>query len=276
MGLLPLRSPGPGIFCPGLLYSLYMEAKKKSSYAKWIAGGLGWAFGGPIGGILGFMLGSMYDGMQSAEYEYKGKGAPAGSPGHTRRGDFSMSLLVLCASVMKADGEVKKSELNYVRSFLIRQFGEAETEKMLPMLRDLLKQEIPVQEVCQQIREHMDYSIRLQLLHFLFGIARADEEVKASEATLIQSISRWLGISFGDFQSVKALFVKNVASAYKILGVNEEATEEEIKKAWKQLVLLHHPDKVAHLGEDIQKAANEKLQQINAAYEEIKKQRGFR
>ncbi len=254
-----------------------MESRqqKKSSYAKWIGGGLGWAFGGPIGGIIGFFLGSMYDGMQSSEYEYKGSGAPVGTPGHTRRGDFSMSLLVLAAAVMKADGEVMRSELNYVKSFLNRQFGQDETDKMLPLLRDMLRQDIPVQDVCLQIKQHMDYSIRLQLLHFLFGIARADDAVHARELDILQSISRWMGISFGDFNGVKALFVKDTSSAYKILGISENATEEEIKKAWKELVKLHHPDKVAHLGDDIQKAANEKIQKINAAYEEIRKQKGF-
>ena len=84
------------------------QVKRGSGYGKWIGGGLGWAFGGPIGGILGFMFGSMVDGMNRGTAEYTG----------TRTGDFSVSLMVLAAAVMKADGKVVKSELDYVKNFL--------------------------------------------------------------------------------------------------------------------------------------------------------------
>ena len=71
------------------------------------------------------------------------------------------------------------------------------------------------------------------------------------------------------------MFVKNTESAYKILEISPEASNEEVKKAYKRMAIKYHPDKVSHLGEDVQRQAKEKFQQLNAAYEEIKKERGM-
>ena len=241
------------------------QMKRRAGYGKWIGGGLGWAFGGPIGGILGFMFGSMVDGMQSGTPAYSG----------TRTGDFSISLMVLAAAVMKADGKVVKSELDYVKNFLNQQFGEVEGQNKLLMLREILKQEYNVQEVAAQIRQFMEYPSRLQLVHFLFGISLADGSYHAREIDMIEAIASYLGIRQADINSIKAMFVKDVDSAYKILEVSKNASDEEIKKAYHKMAIKYHPDKVAHLGEEVRRAATEKFQKVNGAYEEIKKQRGI-
>ncbi len=242
------------------------EPRSGGKYGKWIGGGLGWAFGGPIGAILGFAMGSMFDGTTVTRTAYRG----------TARGDFAMSLLVLSAAVMKADGKVVKSELDYVRSFFIRQFGLEEAEQLILHLREIIKQEINIQDVSIQIGQYMDYSSRLQLLHFLFGVASADGQYHPAEVDVIETISGLMSISQTDFHSIKAMFVKDVNSAYQILEITPDATNDEIKKAYRRLAIQYHPDKVSHLGEDIKKAATEKIQKLNAAYEEIKKQRGMK
>jgi DnaJ like chaperone protein len=241
------------------------KARRKIGYGKWIGGGLGWAFGGPIGGIMGFVFGSMYDGMQSGKYDVRS----------TQVGDFSVSLLVLAAAVMKADGKVLKSELEYVRGFFIRQFGEEEGNNKILLLREIIQQEINVRDVSLQIRQYMEYPSRLQLLHFLFGISSADGSYHAHEVEMIRSISGYLGIRQADFNSIRAMFVKDTDSAYKILEITADASNEEVKKAYHRMAIKYHPDKVAHLGEDIRNAAKEKFQKLNAAYGGIKKQRGM-
>ncbi|HML85948.1 MAG TPA: TerB family tellurite resistance protein [Bacteroidales bacterium] len=253
---------------------------KKTQYGKWVGAGLGFVLGaGPIGGILGFIFGSMYDSMQSGSYAYQGTGTGSGyDPVQptTRPGDFGVSLVILAASVMKADGTVMKSELDYVKAFFVRQFGIEGSERYILLLRDVLKQEVRTDEVAAQIRGFMEYSSRLQLVHFLFGIAGADGRFSDTEVNLIQQISRQLGLSLGDYTSIKAMFVKDSSSAYQILGLTPSATDDEVKKAYRQMAVLHHPDKVGHLGEDVQHAAKEKFQQINAAYDQIKKERGIK
>jgi len=236
-----------------------------SGYGKWLLGGLGWALGGPIGGILGFVIGSAFDGMDSGAYEYKG----------TTPGDFRVSLLILAAAVMKADGRQMKSELDFVRAFFLQNFGEETTKQYMVVFRNVLKQEIPLESVCLQIRNNMDLHSRLQLIHFLFGISAADRQFHPLEVDAIERISQYLGINQYDFISIKNMFVKDTNSAYRILEVEPEASEEEIKKAFRAMALKYHPDRVSHLGEEFRKAAEEKFQQVNEAYNTIKKQRGF-
>jgi DnaJ like chaperone protein len=237
----------------------------KMRYAKWIGGGLGWAFGGPIGGILGFVFGTMVDGMQSGKFEYK----------PTQSGDFSVSLLVLSAAVMRADGKVLKSELDYVRNFFIRQFGLEIANNRIQMLQEILKQDFNLPEVCQQIGQYMEYPSRLQLLHYLFGLSSADGQFNPKEVEMISLISGYLGIDKQDYESIRAMFVRDINSAYKVLEIPPEVTDDEVKAAYRKMAIKYHPDKVAHLGDDIQVAAKEKFQQLSAAYEEIKKQRGM-
>jgi DnaJ like chaperone protein len=242
-----------------------------ANFIKWIGGGLGWAFGGPIGGIIGFLFGSMFDSMNGAEFEYKNTtGQPATTPG-----DFSVSLLILSAAVMRSDEKVMRSELDFVRNFFLKQFGAEYTEKQMLMLREILKQDISLPEVCQQIKQYMDYPSRLQLLHFLFGVAWADGVYHPAEVETIEQIGRLLGIRLPDYASVKAMFVRDTTSAYRILEISPEATDEEVKKAFRKMALKYHPDRVTHLGEDIQRAAHVKFQELNNAYNEIKKQRNL-
>lgn len=250
---------------------------KSGGYGKWIGGGLGWALGGPIGGLLGFMFGSMFESDDSSSRSGSGyQGLPyETSERSTQAGDFSLSLLVLAAAVMKADGTVKKSELDYVKRFFVSNFGEAKTVQLMQVLRELLKEEINIQEVSMQIRSAMDYSARLQLLHFLFGIAQADADTRNSEVDVINTIANFMRISAADFNSVKAMFVKSVDSAYKILEISPDADDNEVKKAYHKMAIKYHPDKVSHLGAELQKAAEAKFQKLNAAYDEIKKKRGM-
>lgn len=235
-------------------------------FGKWIAGGLGWAFFGPLGGILGFALGSLMenvDAQQKSGYSI------------TTSGSFAASLLVLVAAVMKADGKVLKSELNYVKKYFVQSFGEDSAAEAIHMLRDILKQNIPMQSVCLQIKQNLDYSSRLELIHLMLGVAKADGQVDAGELNTIALIAKYLGVSSRDFDSIKSMFVEDVNSAYKILEIDPTASDEEVKKAYRKMAVKYHPDKVSHLGEDFQQKAKEKFQRVNEAYEKIKKERGM-
>lgn len=244
----------------------------KIQFGKWLGGALGWALGGPLGGILGFSVGSAFDAASDPSKEGVNNRHAAG--GASQAGDFTASLLVLSAAVMKSDGKILKSELDFVKRFLTRQFGEENAQQQLLMLKEILKQEIPLQKVCLQIKQFMPHSERLQIIHYLFGISKADDHVHELELETIQTIANYLGVSAADFNSLKAMYFKDVNSDYKILEIERSATDEEVKKAYRKMAVKFHPDKVAALGEEVQKAAKEKFQKVLQAYENIKKQRG--
>ena len=191
------------------------------------------------------------------------------------RNNFPTALMLLSAAIMKADGKVVKSELDYVKSFFKQQFGQASGQYILE-LKDILKRQIPLQQACMDIRASMQPEVRLQLLHYLFGIAKADGHVSDPEVRLIAQIASYLGISQTDFNSIKAMFYKDPNTAYKILGVTENASDDEIKKAYRKLVVKYHPDKIQHLGAEFQAGAKDKFQKIQEAYETIKKERGIK
>jgi len=203
-----------------------------------------------------------------------------------QRNSFLFSLLALASYIIKADGRVMHSEMEYVRSFLRRNFGDIamhQGEQILLRLFESQKQmgseafKNTIREACAEIAQNMDYSQRLQLINFLVLIAQADGSVPQSEIDALQFIATNLGISPEDLNSMLNLSTggSNLDAAYKVLGITADANDDEVKAAYRRMALKHHPDRVATLGDDVRKAAEKKLQEINAAKETIYKARGL-
>lgn len=239
------------------------------SYKKWISGAIGWAIAGPLGALLGYGLAALL------ESDGDGKRASVKELGGGERNSFLISLLVLSSAVMKADGKVMRSELDYVKKFLVKNFGVDAGAEATRHLRDLLKKEVNVAAVGAQISRHMPYEARVQLFHYLVGIALADGEVSSSELRVLNEIAVAIAIREGERISILAMFDKGVDAAYRVLEVTPESSDDEIKKAYRRLATLNHPDKVANLGIDIQNAAEEKFKKINEAYTIVKRERGI-
>jgi DnaJ like chaperone protein len=253
-------------------------AKRDASFLKFIGimgflgslvgFGLGWWVLGPIGAIIGMFLGGRAESMTS-------EAATASSDRGSARDGFVVSLLVLMAAVMKSDGKVLRSELDYVKNYLVNMLGVDQAGEALKVLRDIMKKEIPLSDVCHQIRVNVNYDSRVQLLHLLFGVAMADGVLNTVEVNEIQRISDGLGVSPADYQSVLNMFYSNREAPYRVLEIAPSATDQEVKKAYRNMALRFHPDKVAHLGPEFQKSAHAKFSKVNEAYDLIKKERGL-
>ena len=230
-------------------------------------GGLGWVLGGPIGGILGYAWASMSD-----SGSIKGYKKNINNP-NTQPGDFIVSLMVLFAKVMKADNKLLRSELNYIKDFLNKELKSSDVQYFMILFKDILKQDYPLKDVCRQIQRSMDHPSRIELIHILFGLAFADKQIDDKEIKVIHTIAGYLNINSKDYESIKAMFVKDNTYAYKILEIDPSCNDDEVKKGYRKMANKYHPDKVSHLGIDLQHIAEEKFKAVNNAYQTIKKER---
>lgn len=247
------------------------------SLGKWILGGLGFAVGGPIGALIGVFIASLFDSSHTIEAGEHRQGIPHPGRSHTTQGDIRVSIIVLLACVIKADGRILKSEINSIKPFLLRNFGEEGAKQALQLLKQLLEQDINPVAVSQQIRQHVNYSVRLELVHMLLEVAKADGEVADSECQVIETIAVNMGITDTDYQSLLSLYRKHTDTnwAYTALEIEPSATDDEVKKAYRRMAMKYHPDKVANAGEAVRQQATEKFRAINEAYEHIKSLRGM-
>ena len=282
-------------------------------FGSWIGGTLGTMLGsGILGTLAGFCLGSIIDevmdsradsnnynannqdhysqgnGYQQYQYGWQ-KSTSNAQTYEEQRNSFLFSMLVLSSYIIKADGKIMHSEMEFVRQFLRQNFGEQavnQGQEILLKLFEVQKQQgeqefrKTIHQSCTEIKHYMDVSQRLQLLNYLVIIAKVDGYVSPEEIKALKEVARHLGLTAKDVDSMLnmesgARADSNIEDAYKVLGISPTATDDEVKAAYRKMALKHHPDRVATLGEDIRKAAEKKFQDINDAKERIFKARGL-
>lgn len=290
---------------------------------KWIGGFLGWMVGGPLGLLAGLFIGSMFDsddstasiggGGYTGSRGYTGSGYTPGRGGYDagQRNSFLFSMMVLTSYIIKADGKVMHSEMEYVRQFLRQNFGgDAETQgnqilKRLFEEQDRMAAKDPnafhkiIQDSCRQMARNMDEGMLQQLLYFLVLVAKADGKVPDAELRALYEVAQYLGLSASDVDSMlhmsggytgsgsrsgnsgsnnsgPARNEMSLDDAYKILGVSPSASDDEVKAAYRKMALKHHPDRVATLGDDVRKAAEQKFKEIGQAKDKVYAARGLR
>ncbi len=247
------------------------------SLGKWILGGLGFAVGGPIGALIGVLIASAFETTKPAVDSNERPRASSQRQQRATQGDIRVSIIVLIACVIKADGRVLKAEVNSIKPFLVRSFGEEGAKQALQLLKELLNQQIDPVAVAKQIGRHINYSTRLELINLLLQVANADGNLDPQELSVIEQIVINMAVQNADYQSILALYQrhKDTNWAYTALEIQPSATDEEVKKAYRRMAMKYHPDKVANAGEEIRQQATEKFRGINEAYEHIKNQRGL-
>jgi DnaJ like chaperone protein len=262
--------------------------------AKWIGGIIGFMAGGPLGALAGYVLGALLDSEIKSKTEYPQGNeqsyytqSPNYDPLEGDRTSFRFALLVMASYIIRADGKIMHSEMEYVRTFLRVNFGEEAAQEGNDILLRIFEQSkemerndpnafiTTIRQCAAQLAYALTYEQRLQLLAFLCGIAKADGQVSPEEVVALKEVARYMQMQDAEVDSLLNLGGNSLEEAYKVLEIWPEATDQEVRAAYRKLALKHHPDRVATLGEDVKKAAEEKFQQINNAKEIIYKARGM-
>ena len=269
--------------------------------AKWIGGILGWVAWGPIGALIGYWLGKAVEDYIDGSHQLPGGDGwrpgqgggyqqQSGQGGYgqqqstqsrqrytadEQRNSFFVSLLVLSSAVIKADGRTDPAELRTVREFIRTNFGEQAASQAEQILQQLNNQQVNIYSVGNQIAANMNYSQRLQLFQYLVSIATADGEFSKSEKSVLEAIASAIRLTSTDAASIIAMYYKEADSAYTVLEISPNATDDEVKAAYRRMAMKYHPDRVSTLGPEVQKSAEEKFKQVQEAYATIKKQRGM-
>lgn len=238
---------------------------------KWFAAIIGYFLFRLPGAIIGFLVGSLLDNQGSGS-------GPSTVFGDRRRqvspADFELHLISLCSIVIKADGQVSQNELDYVRKYFVSTYGREKANAIFRTFNEVVKKrEVSAQRICDNLNQRTRYELRLQLLHFLFGIAGADGSIRQAEIDKLSEIAGYLRVGTYDFESIKAMFIHSADQAYKILEIDKSASDEEVKRAYRRMAKKYHPDRVNTEDEAIKKGAEAKFKEVQKAYEEIQRER---
>ena len=243
-----------------------------SIWGKVLGGTAGFALGGPIGAIIGVMVGGSLTKRQSSIFSRKT------ITNEQKKNIFALSVIILSAKIAKADGEVTKDEiLAFKEKFKI---PNSEMSQVGKIFNEAKKNTFGYKKIADQVGElFSDNQIILEeLLNNLFYIAESDGIISLNEIDLLKSISQSFHLSENDFQRIFHTRLENKKSdPYKILDVNRDNTDSEIRKKWIMLNKEHHPDNLIAKGmpQEFIDQANDELSSINFAYDKIKELRGI-
>ena len=217
------------------------------------------------GALIGYFIGRMLGGT-TVKTVYRSS--------HTAPLNFGLNLITLASAVIKADGKVEQKELDYVRQFFIRNYGQARAQELFKQFnQEINKANVDLRRICQEFSQYTSYATREQIIYFLIDLAKADGYITDSEIQKLSEIAGYLRIQ--NWQRLRALFEESSDQAYKVLGVSKDAEVAEIKKAYRDLVKKYHPDKVITDDAALKAGAEEKFKQVQKAYETIQKERNF-
>lgn len=274
----------------------------------------GFMFGRIPGAILGFMVGYFFDKGYSQNFDHMGGfGRFFADPDNFRsQAIFFHSLFSVMGHIAKADGQVSKQEIK-IASDLMQQMGlKGDVLKEAQQaFRDGKAVDFPLKQTLKEFKSscHGRRDIMQVYLEILLQAAYVDGKLDRAEQGVLEQVAKHLGFRRNELLYLMSAYEaelrfrqgsrrhhsrqqyqqnqqksnqysekQSLADAYRILGVSQQDDERSVKKAYRRLMSEHHPDKLVSKGlpKEAMEIAKGKAQDIQAAYEMVKKQRGFK
>jgi DnaJ like chaperone protein len=255
------------------------------AFGKVLGALLGFAIGLLIGGplaiglllVAGLVIGHQVDGL----HLFTPANTAARSSGPTPRQEaaqqhFARHLCALFIEVARADGEVVRDEVRVVREYFEHQlrYGPGALELVRRYLKEHLARPPSLETSAAACRDELPTAERLLLLDALYGLALVDGQLHRAEQDTLRRVAQGLGLTEEELRSVTARHFGDGEVHYTRLGLTPEASDADVKRAFRQLAATHHPDRVAHLGPGAVEQASRRFQEIREAYEKIRSLRG--
>jgi DnaJ like chaperone protein len=273
-----------------------------------------WGLGGAFGGfLLGSIFDSIRNSSRARKAQEEFNKSRQEYYNDPRQ--FEEQLLTLIGYVARSDNNrLLQSEFDYCKKYFQKTFPHSDLSQLMLKFRDILDSE-NISESCRiacgKISQYATIHEKIAILQCLFGFATADGNVHQNEVEAIHRISSWCGVNEITYEAIKLLYMSSsytggysgdsygggygggysggysgntyqprsgpsLDDCYKILEVSPNATDDEVKKAYRTAAMKYHPDKVSHLGEDVRKKAEEQFAKVNEAYDKIKAARGMK
>lgn len=255
-----------------------------SIWGKILGGAAGFALGGPFGALAGAAAGHAVDALHELQL-LDGSAKPSESMAAederaaTRKIAFTIAVIVLGAKMAKADGRVSRAEVDAFKQVFqvpaeeLRQVGRLFDRAR----RDALGFEPYARQIAGMFRPSSP--VLEELLDGLFHVAKADGVVQPAELAYLREVAAIFGLDAAAFDRIRAAHVgPDRSDPYHILGVPRDATRAQIRAAWRRLTRENHPDRLVAQGlpEEFVRLATDRMATINAAYDRIASERGFR
>lgn len=270
-----------------------------SWWGKLLGGAFGFMLGGPLGALLGAAFGHNFDrGLSGLE------GRDPGAHERVQMAFFTATFAVM-GRLAKADGRVSEDEIAFAHSVMAQMnLAPQQRELAMGLFNQGKSADFDLDAVLQQFRQECRrrHNLMQMFLEIQMQAAFADGHLHPDERRLLLHVFEMLGFSRAAFDHVEALVRSawqygaggsagaggggrarpaqgpRLEDAYAVLGVSRDATDAEVKRAYRRLMNQHHPDKLVAKGlpEEMMKLATEKAQEIKAAYEQVKQSRGMR
>ncbi len=237
----------------------------------WMGAGLGFLRGGPFGAVVGgaaeYFLGQKFQ-----------KKLQKSLPGIHSKADFITSLVIILTRVGIVNGPLTQSQVKIIHKFFIKNlgFGAADFKAIDPLIREVQNKKPDIDPFVKEYKKSCQNNYNLLLIALCYQISLVENSLGEGAENLLKQVVLLLGLSYDQHNKIRAKYsLEIIKTPYHVLKIPSDASNEEVKKAYRSLISVCHPDRVAHEGEKAVEDAHVQFLEIQAAYQELEKVRGI-